>query len=301
MDVALEPSALLVLRGDEPALRRLQFVEPLSQRLGQADVAQHQPGLRREIGDQLLLAGSIGSFAGIVDREGAELLALVHDGHASCDRPSPLAAQSTGQVAATRRASGADRATRALARRRAPSASTRAIRTQHIVGGVGARELVPELGQHLVRRGALAVHHTVGRASRPAPDRRKRQRNAERSDGGGDRTQRPHVGHNPDDGDDREVSEGDEPGHQADQHGLADHEIDVEQPVTEHGERDRDREQTEHDDRHVLQEEDPRRRPVRRQQRDDQDEGVEGRDDRRGGDEPLDLRSLDAARAVGAG
>ena len=167
------------------------------------------------------------------------------------------------------------RATRARARRRAPSASTRAIRTQHIVGGVGARELIPELGQHLVRRGSLAVHHAVGRASCPAPNRRKAQRDAERGEGRRDRTQRPHVEHDADDGDDREVSQRDEPGHQADQHGLADDEIDVEQPVPQHGERDRDREQPEQDDREVLQELYPRRRAFGGQQRHDQDERVE--------------------------
>ncbi len=80
VDVALETPSLLVLRGDESALRRLQFVEPLSQRLRQADVAQHQPGLRREIGDQLLLGGVHRVVGRHRHREGPELLALMEHG-----------------------------------------------------------------------------------------------------------------------------------------------------------------------------------------------------------------------------
>ena len=117
VDVALEPPSLLVLRGDESALGRLQFLEPLSQRLRQTDVAQHQPGLRREIGDQLLLGGVHRVVGRHRHREGPELLSLVQDGHGVLVR---LLRRGGGPGRCDAPIDPADRATHARARRRAP-------------------------------------------------------------------------------------------------------------------------------------------------------------------------------------
>ena len=49
VDVALDPSPLGILRGDQAPPRRPQVREPGRQLLPEPDVAQHEPDLRGEV------------------------------------------------------------------------------------------------------------------------------------------------------------------------------------------------------------------------------------------------------------
>jgi hypothetical protein len=55
VEIALQTPSLLVLRGDEPLARRSEVHEPSLELGGEPDVSKHEPGLRREIGQELLL------------------------------------------------------------------------------------------------------------------------------------------------------------------------------------------------------------------------------------------------------
>src|SRR3954452_22894367 len=80
VDVALEAPALRVLRGDEPLLRRLQILESRAEVLRQPDVAENEPCLSREVGDELALRVVERIVRGHRDREGTEELSALFDG-----------------------------------------------------------------------------------------------------------------------------------------------------------------------------------------------------------------------------
>ena len=72
VDVALQPSPLLVLRRDQPLARRAEVLD-------QPEVLQDQPGLRGEVGEQLVLLGQDRIVRRLRDGERAEQLAPVAD------------------------------------------------------------------------------------------------------------------------------------------------------------------------------------------------------------------------------
>ena len=194
VDVALEPAPLLVLRGDQSLLRGLQVVQPGLQLLGQPNVAQHESGLRREIGDQLLVRRRDGIARRLAHGERAEQLARlldrIHAVHALDLRASTRseAGSPSGRAlrwARPRRrgALGRRRATRRRARHRcprpgsAPSAAARprrrtrrrrrsenSDRTSYGVARFAVHEPVREPRQH-----ALAPAGTSRPRSRPRP------------------------------------------------------------------------------------------------------------------------------------
>jgi hypothetical protein len=55
VDVALDSAPLVVLRGDDPQPGGLQLGQPGAELLGEADVAQQQAGLGRQVGHELAL------------------------------------------------------------------------------------------------------------------------------------------------------------------------------------------------------------------------------------------------------
>jgi hypothetical protein len=55
VEIALQTPSLLVLRGDEPLPRCSEVHEPSLELGGEPNVPKHEPGLRREIGQELLL------------------------------------------------------------------------------------------------------------------------------------------------------------------------------------------------------------------------------------------------------
>ena len=77
VDVAFEPATFIVLRRHQSLLGRLQIVDPRAELLGEPHVAEHQPGLCREVGDQSLLRRIHGVVRGHRHREGPEELTLV--------------------------------------------------------------------------------------------------------------------------------------------------------------------------------------------------------------------------------
>ena len=124
MDVALEPAAALVLRGDQPLLRGLQLVEPQPSAPRQANVAQHQPRLAGEVRDQLLVRGRHGVARRLADRERAEQLArLTRPGTRGRARGSAGRTRSAAVIGGP-----ADRRRRARPRRRAAPGRRRATR-----------------------------------------------------------------------------------------------------------------------------------------------------------------------------
>ena len=157
-----------------------------------------------------------------------------------------------------------------------------------------------ELGEHLVRRGALAVDEPVGEALRPSPERLEREGDDRRGRG------RQHrAGPAPDErahaDDDRHVHERDEDREGSEQHGSVDHEVDVEQPVPQHRHTDRERDQRERHDHEVLHPREPARVALpapgaaeRREHR----PGIEQRHERGGREQPPQLEALDAGRSA---
>ena len=65
VDVALEPPALRVLRGDQPLLRGLQVLQPCLERLGQPDVASTSPAWAARSAISFSSDGETGSLDGL--------------------------------------------------------------------------------------------------------------------------------------------------------------------------------------------------------------------------------------------
>lgn len=168
VDVPLDPAALLVLRRHEPLTRGPQIRD-------QRRVAQDQPGLRRDVGDQTLLRRRHRLVRRHRDYDRAQRLALmtnledtvgklvdVSDGRRLRRVPGParggselcagskpdLHAGSPGPLGQDPRHSGKD-----------------------IVDRVGVGEPVGELRKDLVRTGPFAVHEAVRHTVRPPADR----------------------------------------------------------------------------------------------------------------------------------
>ena len=167
MDVALEPAALPVLRRDEAFLCRLQIGQARAELLRQPLVPQHEPGLGGQVPHEL--------FARLVDRvadrhrhrERAEHLPLVPDLHhevvagpGSVGRPG----RDRSELLIHDHAHLGTLGAHALAEHTRQSG-------KHVVGGVGAGELVAERRDDLVRRRAPAVDDAVGEPARPRPHR----------------------------------------------------------------------------------------------------------------------------------
>ena len=166
VDVALELATLLVLGGDQPLLGRLQLGEPRLERRGETLVAQHEAGLRREIADEPLLGRVDRIVRWHRDRERSEQLSLV--AHLDAVRSSSDAPACRGQCWPDATSLELDADLQPDARPFGSDALAEHSRRsgEHVVGRVRARELVAELGHHLVRRGALPVDETVGEAPR---------------------------------------------------------------------------------------------------------------------------------------
>ncbi len=163
VDVPLQRLRPGILCGDDPPAR-------LAEVLDQPRVPQHQPGLGREVLDELRLGDpwDRSPASTPTGRRGARPGAGPRT--ASCRRsagsPSPGSgtASPSRPRAATPPPAGAD--PRATARRARVRADRPAQDVGHprkdVLGGVGVRQPLGELREHLVRRGPAPVHHAVG-------------------------------------------------------------------------------------------------------------------------------------------
>jgi hypothetical protein len=79
VEVPLELPALFVLRGDQPLARRAELLDRVQQVLGEPRVPHHEPGLRGQVADQLLLGRRERLPRPFLDRQRAEQLATVTD------------------------------------------------------------------------------------------------------------------------------------------------------------------------------------------------------------------------------
>jgi hypothetical protein len=162
VEVPFDPAPLLVLRGDQPLPRRPQLLD-------QPNVAQDEPGLRREVPDELLLGGIDRVGRGHRHRELPERCALVHD-------VDHVVARRLGSPRGTSR-SGAGRR-RPEARRSPRWRGAAGEHLRHPGGRRRRRSLTDAAGecrQDLVGRGALSVHDTIGEQARTFPRRLERQ------------------------------------------------------------------------------------------------------------------------------
>ena len=87
VQVPLDPLPLVVLGLHQPAARRPQVVDGGLQLGGQPDVAQHEPGLGGQVGEQPVLRGGYRLVLGLGQRDGAEQLVLVIHADRPGDRP----------------------------------------------------------------------------------------------------------------------------------------------------------------------------------------------------------------------
>jgi len=110
------------------------------------------------------------------------------------------------------------------------------------------RHVLGEVGQHLIRRGPLAVHEAVREQPGPVPQGLEQQGD---QDGRGDREDRaaPVSRERPDSQDDARVHGREGCREQAVDNGALDDDVDVVQPVLEDRGRHRGRDSDEHDER----------------------------------------------------
>ena len=296
VDVALEPATSLVLRGDQAFLRGLQLVEALPQLFVQPDVAQHEPRLSGEVGDQLLVRGRHGVARRLADRERAEQLAR------RFDRVHPIDAWDRGDGAVRQRdrrqtidVAGPGRDVAQLLVDHEPDvgpfgadalAQDPRHPRQHVLVGIRAADALGELRQHLVRCRALAVHDPVGEPRESCTRRLERERHHHRGHHGEERVVPAQPGADADD--EPEVDQRGEERERAVDQRLADDDVQVVEAEPEDGDPDREREHQE------------RRAPDQRGQRcvlarvaggDDPDER-----DHQTEHDPLDLLALHAGR-----
>ena len=189
---------VLVLRVDQPLPRRAELLDRVHQLLGERHVAHHQPCLRGQVADELLL-GRRDRVAGLLlDRQRAEELALMPDRLAHRRRatvrrrrrPTATSGRAVGVRAATppRIRSWSPMRTHTSARiAPVPPASARAIRGRSSSFAYAFPSRSENSREHLVRCRALPVDEPVGEPLRPAPHRLERERDDRRGDGGQDR------------------------------------------------------------------------------------------------------------------
>ena len=226
---------------------------------GQPGVAQHQAGLRSELGQQLVLGRGHRLAGRLDDGQRAEQLAGVPDRYGPANRPQvrqparprtrPAARRQRhrrGRPAAVRRPRpdhlrpqltayadpdpDLDRASGPGQHRRHPVEHQAGVQlTAHVLGKVG---------EHLVRRGPLSVDQPVGDPLRPLPHRLEQQGHGHRCGHRQPRAAAAVPGQRPDPDHDRDVHARQHGRQQPVLHRPADDHVDLVQPVLEDGQRD---------------------------------------------------------------
>ncbi len=186
VDVPLDLPPLGVLRGHDPLtrgpdLRRLRrdLLQPPGELGGEADVAQHVPGLRGDVAEEPQVDRRDGAPRGLADGDGAhELAAVLHgEGQLGVGERRELVAgehdrgRGRGPLGPRRHRDELGAESQPHAGRLDPGAlGDDAGRLGEELGGLrGAGHPVGELGQDLVRRRPVAVHQALGDALRPGP------------------------------------------------------------------------------------------------------------------------------------
>ena len=105
---------------------------------------------------------------------------------------------------------------------------------QHVLGGVALGDPIREVGQHLVRRGAPAVHDPIREAAGALADRLERHRE-HRSRHEAERRVEPGSDERTETADDPDVDHADRGRHDGGHDRFADHQVEVPEPVAEHG------------------------------------------------------------------
>ena len=260
VDVALDPPSLTVLGRHQALPRRPELLEVGTKLLGQPHVPQHQPGLRGQVVDELVLRRGERIVRRFRHRERAEQLVAVADGgdlRGVAERRELAVGHRQSAVAGA--ASPHDAEGRSSAPTRSHTVASRAPvlcpaarhPRQDVFERVGLADTLGELREHLVGRGAFAVHQPVREPVRAIADgieghrdRRGGEHREERVAGRADRRADPH--------DDRQVDGGEERRQQRVDDRLADDDVEVVQAVLQDrdaaGHRHGDAE-PEHDDR----------------------------------------------------
>jgi hypothetical protein len=237
VDVPLDPAPFLVLRRDEALLRRLEVREARPQVLGQPHVPQHQSDLGGEVGDELFLVRIHRVVCLHRQRQRPELFTLVPNLGGEVVRKAVVGVHRPRRhrLQFPVHAQEDARATRTDA---FPQDARQA--RQDLVRVVRVAQPPAELGENLVRRGALPVHHAVGEPPGPCPDGLEDERHDRGRDRREDRAALRSY-ERADADDDRYVDQRDEPSDDREHDGLADHDIDVVEPVLQYRGADRDR------------------------------------------------------------
>ena len=172
--------------GDDPQPRGLQLGQPGAELLGQADVAQQQAGLGREVAHELALDRREILPRPFGHRQRAERFALVvnkRDPVGPGDRGRPAAGEpDPGRWLALRGPAGPGGQLGAVFQphHRTVGAGTLGQDPghprEHVLGGVGPAHPPGELAERLIRGGPLAEHQPVGQPLHPFPDRLERHR-----------------------------------------------------------------------------------------------------------------------------
>jgi len=245
VDVAFEPPALLVLRGDDPLAGRGQLVELHQHLLGEPDVPKDQAGLGREVGGELVLGRRQPFAADLQQRERAkELAAVVHGVRGrriveiriqavrDRDRPGTRAGGRPGRPGGLAPKLAAHPKPHTRAGRTRPLGQDPRHAGKQVLVRVRAGHARGELGQDLVGCGALPVDQAVGEPLDPRSDRLEGHRH---HPGGQDR--QPDVWvrtlpHGMADADhDPHVHGGDEPGQRRVHDRLVEDDVDVVEAV----------------------------------------------------------------------
>ena len=258
VDVALQPATAFVLRRDQALLRGLQLVEPHLELLVQADVAEHQPRLTGEVGDQLLVGGRHRVARRLADRERAQQLARLLDRVDAID----------AAIAATEPFGSGDRRRRSTSARPGRHVAQLLFDGEPHVRSVGADALTEHPRhprQHVLVSVCLAdpfgEFRRAPRTGSPASRRRAGSRSAHTGAHGLERHGDDHGGEHREERavaaepcaraqHDREIHERGEQRQQRVDDRLADDDVQVVEPVPEDGHPDRDGQQEERRARH---------------------------------------------------
>ena len=251
VEVALDLAPLLVLSVDESPSRRSKIVDARLQLRGQPGVAEHQPGLRCEVLQELAFRGRGRLVTRLGERERAEQLVAVADGdgprdlerrqdvvRGEGDRPSTLRirrprADGTELIAHPHPHVDACGAGPVRNDRRHPF--------QYVIERVRAGHPLREVGQHLVRRRSVAVDKPVRKILRATAQRLEEQRDGHGRGGREDGIADPVSDQRPDPHHHDEVQAGESRGQQPVHDRAIDDHVDVVEPVPQDRDRDRRR------------------------------------------------------------
>ena len=303
-DGPLQAGPLGIGSRDEPPPRLLQLARPpvqLGHLVGQVGreprVAEGDPGLLAEVAQQAGVVLPQGPAGGHLDGDDAQSFAAVEHrnlgpatgDHGRCplvrldDRPPDDLVGAAGDVQAHRDRRGVDRGAR------------RVRDGWQQAGRVGAvAEPAGEVGERLVGRRCRAEGQPVGEPHDPPAQRLEGHRHHSRGEQRRPEAVRPAPGGRTEDDDGEDVAARDQPAGDRQQQCPADDDVQVEEPVAQHGHRRADREEEVGDvERHVVGVGviDPARR--------EEERDGEAESDRRGGrGHPAQLLALHARRPV---